>query len=74
MLTDHVIAILIRDQYLERTLTFVVDRSHCSNYSLPFLLRAGFDTVFHDIASKFVLGEIDQLGSHKSNGPASVLL
>ena len=74
MLTDHVVAELIGDQHLKRTLTLFVDRSHSSNDSLPFLRRARFDTVLHDIASKFVLREAHQLRSHKSNGSASVFL
>ena len=74
ILTDHVIAILIRDQGLKRALALFVDRRHSSNDSLPFLLRARFYAVLYDIASKLVLREIDQLRSHKGNGPASVLL
>ena len=64
---------MVRNQNLKRTLTLFVNRSHGSNDSLSLLLRAGLDTVLNNITGEFVFGEIDQVRSHKRNGPATVL-
>lgn len=72
--TDYIVPILVRDHDLQRTLAFFIDHSQCVNDLLPLLPRAILDGLFDNITGKLVLGEMDEMGGHKSNDLISILI
>lgn len=72
LLTDDIIAILISDEHLDRTLALIIFQSQDVNDLFPFLLAPELNTLFNNIARKLMFGECHEVEDDEIDDSPSI--
>ena len=72
LLTDDIIAILISDEHLNRTLALLIFQSQDVNDLFPFLLAPELNTLFNNIARKLMFGECHEIEDDEIDNSPSI--
>ena len=72
LLTDDIIAILISNKHLDRTLALIIFQSQDVNDLFPFLLAPELNTLFHNITCKLMFGECHEVEDDEIDNSPSI--
>ena len=73
LLTDDIIAILISDEHLDRTLALIILQSQDLNNSFPFLFAPKLNALFNDVTCKLMFGECHEIEDDEIDDSPSIL-